>query len=75
MCARTDNENGIRGGAEARVVSAHVQPLADDRTGGAVLGPKLADELWNLKEIYITENGCSSDDKVAPDGRSTTPIA
>ena len=24
--------------------------------------PKLATDLWKLKEIYITENGCSSDD-------------
>ena len=31
-------------------------------------GPKLAAETWRLKEIYITENGCSSADKVAPDG-------
>ena len=30
--------------------------------------PKLANEAFNLKEIYITENGCSSDDKVAEDG-------
>ena len=30
--------------------------------------PKLANEAWNLKEIYITENGASSDDHVAPDG-------
>ena len=30
--------------------------------------PRLANEAFNLKEIYITENGCSSDDKVAADG-------
>ena len=30
--------------------------------------PKLANEAFNLREIYITENGCSSDDKVAADG-------
>lgn len=30
--------------------------------------PKLADESFNLKEIYITENGCSSADVVAGDG-------
>lgn len=30
--------------------------------------PKLANEAFNLREIYITENGASSDDKVAPDG-------
>ena len=31
--------------------------------------PKLANEAFNLKEIYITENGCSSDDKLAADGQ------
>ncbi len=30
--------------------------------------PKLAAEVWGVKEIYITENGASSDDQVAPDG-------
>jgi beta-glucosidase len=30
--------------------------------------PKLAHELWKIKEIYITENGASSADQVAPDG-------
>jgi beta-glucosidase len=30
--------------------------------------PRLTNELWNLKEIYITENGCSSSDTVADDG-------
>jgi beta-glucosidase len=31
--------------------------------------PKLMTGLWNLKKIYITENGCSSKDVVRPDGR------
>ncbi len=30
--------------------------------------PKLAAETWKLKEIYITENGCSADDQFAHDG-------
>ena len=30
--------------------------------------PKLAAETLGIKEIYITENGCSSDDVVAADG-------
>jgi beta-glucosidase len=30
--------------------------------------PKLAAELWNIKEIYITENGASSADVLTPDG-------
>jgi beta-glucosidase len=30
--------------------------------------PKLATDLWKVKEIYITENGCSSADTVAADG-------
>jgi beta-glucosidase len=30
--------------------------------------PKLADEAFHLKEIYITENGCSSADVIADDG-------
>jgi beta-glucosidase len=30
--------------------------------------PKLVSDVWGVKEIYITENGCSSSDIVAPDG-------
>ena len=26
-------------------------------------------KLWNVKDIYITENGTSSDDQVTPDGK------
>jgi beta-glucosidase len=32
-------------------------------------GPRLVAEVWNVKDLYITENGCSSDDKVAPNGQ------
>ena len=31
--------------------------------------PKLVQSLWGAKEIFITENGCASDDAVAGDGR------
>ncbi|MGY3452731.1 GH1 family beta-glucosidase [Bradyrhizobium sp. USDA 4353] len=31
--------------------------------------PKLAAKIWNLKTIYITENGTSSDDKLTADGK------
>jgi len=31
-------------------------------------GPKLAAQIWNIKEIYITENGASSTDVLTPDG-------
>jgi beta-glucosidase len=31
--------------------------------------PRLAAKVWNLKNIYITENGTSSDDRISPDGR------
>ena len=30
--------------------------------------PKFTHEIWGVKTIYITENGCSSSDQVAPDG-------
>jgi beta-glucosidase len=32
-------------------------------------GPKLVSEVWNVKDIYITENGASSADEIAPDGQ------
>ena len=35
---------------------------------GLYWGPKLVDELWNPKAIYITENGCSSDDVINSEG-------
>jgi beta-glucosidase len=31
-------------------------------------GPKLVHDLWNVKELYITENGASSKDMLASDG-------
>ncbi|HYJ46444.1 MAG TPA: family 1 glycosylhydrolase, partial [Pyrinomonadaceae bacterium] len=31
-------------------------------------GPRHVAKIWNAKEIYITENGCSSADIPAPDG-------
>lgn len=31
--------------------------------------PKLVHDLYGVKEMYITENGCSSKDEVAPDGQ------
>ena len=30
--------------------------------------PKLAAEVWGIQELYITENGASSDDKLTADG-------
>ena len=30
--------------------------------------PKITAKIWNLKEMYITENGCSSADVLAADG-------
>jgi beta-glucosidase len=31
-------------------------------------GPKLAAQVWGIKEIYVTENGASSADVLTPDG-------
>jgi len=31
--------------------------------------PQLVQSLWEAKQIFITENGCASDDVVADDGR------
>ena len=36
---------------------------------GLYWGPKLVAETWNVKEIYITENGSSSSDQIASDGQ------
>jgi beta-glucosidase len=30
--------------------------------------PKLVSQIWGVKRIYITENGCSSDDILRPSG-------
>ena len=32
-------------------------------------GPRHLQKIWNVKEIYITENGCSSSDVPAADGK------
>jgi beta-glucosidase len=31
--------------------------------------PKLMSKLWGVKNIYITENGCSAADTLTPEGR------
>ena len=31
--------------------------------------PRIAAKLWNIKSIYISENGTSGEDKVQPDGQ------
>jgi beta-glucosidase len=31
--------------------------------------PRLAAKIWQLKSIYVTENGTSSDDQITPDGK------
>lgn len=35
----------------------------------AYWAPRHLAEIWKVKDIYITENGCSSDDRIAADGR------
>ena len=35
---------------------------------GLYWGPKLVADVWGVKEMYITENGASSDDKLTPEG-------
>jgi beta-glucosidase len=30
--------------------------------------PRFLQSIWNVKEIYITENGCGANDEVAADG-------
>jgi hypothetical protein len=37
-------------------------------------GPKLVAETWNVREIYITENGVSSADVIAPMGTYKTRL-
>ena len=34
----------------------------------AYWAPRHAAEIWKMKEVYISENGASSDDRIAPDG-------
>ena len=34
----------------------------------AYWGPRHLHDIWNVKEIYITENGCACDDKLTEKG-------
>ncbi|MBZ5724021.1 MAG: beta-glucosidase [Acidobacteriia bacterium] len=34
----------------------------------AYWAPRHLAEIWKVKDVYITENGCSSDDRIAADG-------
>ncbi len=36
---------------------------------GLYWAPKLVADIWKVKELYITENGCSSSDHIASDGQ------
>ena len=36
---------------------------------GLYWAPRHLAEIWNVKDIYITENGCSSSDILTPDGQ------
>jgi beta-glucosidase len=36
---------------------------------GLYWAPKFIAEIWGIKEIYITENGASSTDKLTPEGQ------
>ncbi len=36
---------------------------------GLYWAPRHLAEIWNVKDIYITENGCSSSDVLNPDGQ------
>jgi beta-glucosidase len=35
----------------------------------AYWAPRHLSEIWRVKDVYISENGCSSDDRIAPDGQ------
>lgn len=35
----------------------------------AYWAPRHMGEIWKVKDVYITENGTSSDDRIAPDGQ------
>jgi beta-glucosidase/6-phospho-beta-glucosidase/beta-galactosidase len=52
-----------------KITPEDVQRVARSGSRGDLLGPKFVQSLWNAKEIFITENGCASDDVVAEDGK------
>ena len=62
--------------AAAGLLSAHEIGVAELRAPRRSTGRRgTLQKLWNVKEIYITENGTSSADKPAPTAASTTSTA
>lgn len=52
-----------KGHAKTAIANVPIDPAA------LYWAPKFVQSLWNAKEIFITENGCASDDTVADDGK------
>src|SRR5215475_8765483 len=52
-----------KGHAKTPIANLPIEPIA------LYWAPKFVQSLWNAKEIFITENGCASDDTVADDGK------
>lgn len=63
-----DNEAGFMPVAQPASYPHMFSPWLTIGPEALYWSPKLVNEVWNVKEIYITENGASSDDKIAEDG-------
>ncbi len=64
-------DNSDRGFAEVQSPSSYphmMSPWLRVGPEGIYWSPKLASQLWGIKEIYITENGASSTDQLTADG-------
>src|SRR5262245_3308508 len=64
--------NAVPGWREIPFATGHPKMLNPWLTVGPEAmywAPKVVRSLWGAKEIYITENGCASDDVIAEDGK------
>lgn len=66
------NDGSAQGYANAKRPSSYPHMLSEWEflsPEAMYWGPKLAAEVWGVKEIFITENGCASAAELRPDGR------
>ena len=63
-----DNEAGYTVVPNPKSYPTMYSPWLSVGPEGLYWGPRLVHETWKVNEIFITENGCSSADVIAPDG-------
>ena len=68
-----DNANGFEQIALEASYPHMASPWLNIGPEGLYWAPRHIAQIWNVKELYITENGCSADDSITPQGNIYDP--